>query len=265
LKLSKINIYPIKSVTGFSLKESIVEPQGLADDRLYMLVDNNGLFITQRKYHQLALVNSEIINNKLIINAPNCKALEISLDDFSPEITTVTVWKDSCEVFIANNKVNQWFTQYLNFSVRLVKYNKVMPRKSDPDYSQENDIVSFADGFPLLLTSSESLKDLNSRLETAVTMNHFRANLVIDGFSEFEEDHWKKIKIGTINFDVVKPCSRCILTTINPATGVKNTEREPLKTLTEYRKEKGGVMFGMNLIPRSHGIISMNDKVLVLK
>jgi len=262
--LSDIRIYPVKSLTGISVQSSQVFPYGLDKDRLLMLIDDNGLFITQRKYTQLALVDTYLENDKLKITAPNFSDLMISEDEFSLETTYVKIWRSECDGFVAKEKINQWFSEYLNTSVRLVKYNHKKPRASNPRYSKGHDIVSYADGYPLLAISQSSLDDLNSRLEVPVTMNRFRPNIIADGCQAYAEDNWKKIKIGGVEFDAVKRCDRCILTTIDPNTGIKNESREPLTTLTQYRREIGGVVFGMNLIPRSSGAIKINDTIEII-
>jgi len=265
MKLSAINIYPIKSLTGLSLNQSSVELQGLKSDRLMMLVDQNGMFITQRKYHQMALVKTEVIGNTLLINAPNLETLKITDQDFSGKNIDIKIWNDECTAELANEFISEWFSQYLKTPVMLVKYVSSKPRKSDPAFSNESDIVSFADGFPLLAISEASLDNLNQKLAVPVTMKHFRPNLVIQDAKAYAEDYWKVIKIGDVIFDAVKLCSRCILTTVDPITGIKNTEREPLKTLTSYRKMDAGVMFGMNLIPRNKGLISTQDEVIIIE
>jgi uncharacterized protein YcbX len=138
-------------------------------------------------------------------------------------------------------------------------------RGVDPDYGQVGDEVSFADGFPLLLISEASLADLNGRLETPVSMRRFRPNLVVDGERAYAEDQWRRIRVGDVEFEGAKNCSRCVFTTIDPDTGVKDPTREPLRTLGGYRrKPQGGVYFGQNLIPRSGGAIHVGDRVEIL-
>jgi uncharacterized protein YcbX len=258
MKLTSINIHPVKSLAGISVNSAQVNPYGLLNDRNMMLVDDNGIFISQRKYPQMALIKTKLLNNVLTVSAPNMS--EITLNEFSHRSILVDVWGDACHGFVAQEKINQWFSQYLDFSVKLVKYDHQQPRVTDPQYSQANDIVSFADGFPLLVISQASLDDLNTRLNTPVTMKHFRTNLVIDGCEAYAEDNFKNLKIGNIEFEAVKPCSRCVLTTVNPKTGIKSSDTEPLRTLSQYRKTDKGVIFGMNLIPRGKGSIKLGDE-----
>jgi len=264
MKVSDIRIYPIKSIAGILLNQAQVEPQGLANDRLMMLVDDNGFFITQRKYPQLALIKTQLREQSLSLCVPMFPELLISKDDFSSQLLKVVIWKDECSGYVANNNINEWFSKYLGFSVRLINYSIERPRKTDPNYSIDSDIVSFADGFPLLAIAQSSLSDLNTRLTDPVTMTYFRPNVVVEGCEAYAEDLWKRIKIGKVEFEAVKRCSRCVLTTINPNTGIKHPAGEPLKTLSNYRKNTAGVLFGMNLIARSSGDIAIGDKVEIM-
>jgi len=259
--LTGIRMYPVKSLAGIDLDQTEVQLQGLQDDRLFMLVDENGLFITQRKYPQLALINVKITQGGFNFVATNSTPLNIGSANFQSETVPVKIWQDHCLGIVADEKTNQWFSRYLGFPVRLIQYNHQAPRASDPNYSNPDDIVSFADGFPLLVISQASLNDLNSKLETPVSMTNFRPNIIIDGCDAFAEDDWKQIRIGEVIFDAVKRCSRCVLTTVDPETGIKSENGQPLKTLSQYRKAEGGVFFGMNLIPRSAGTIQVNDMV----
>lgn len=262
IQLSDIFTYPVKSLSGISLQQANVTPIGLLNDRTLMLVDQHGQFISQRKYPQLALLKTSFNAQSLEVTN-HSEQLIISDSDFEKTME-VEVWGDKCFANKANKKVNQWFSHFLGISVALVKYDQNRPRAIAPDYSIPGDNVSFADGFPLLLTSMASLDDLNQRLDLPVSMLHFRPNVVIQGCSAFEEDNWKQIRIGQVKFDLAKPCSRCILTTVNPQTGVRRSDGEPLKTLAQYRKGNGGVYFGMNLIPRNKGIIQLGDSIEII-
>lgn len=270
MQLTEIYIYPVKSLVGDSLKQSQVTPLGLKNDRLMMLVDDNGLFISQRKDPQLALIKVTFNEQGIIFNAPHLadpkqQTIHLELKDFTHKKVPVEVWGDHCFGYEAPTEINQWFSHYLNKNVRLINYSHETPRPSDPEFSKAGDVVSFADGFPLLLIGENSLNDLNDRLEQPVTMQSFRPNLVVDGIEAFAEDDWQQIKIGDVVFDLVKPCSRCVLTTVDPKTGIRRSDGEPLKTLAKYRRAAGGVIFGMNLIPRNQGTISINDKVILIQ
>jgi len=263
IRLSEIIIYPIKSLAGISLLNSQVNPEGLKQDRLMMLVDDNSLFITQRKFPQLALLNIELISSGIVVSMSDSSSIEINEESFSEEKTDVRIWKDNCIAFVANTEINLWFSRFLNISVRLIKYDHSYPRAIDQDFSKPDDIVSFADGFPLLVISQSSLDDLNSQLDMPVSMKNFRPNLVVKGCAAFTEDSWKKIKIGEIVFDAVKLCGRCIMTTVDPQHGKRSQDGEPYQTLSKYREIEGNVCFGMNLIPRDKGMLSTGETIRI--
>jgi len=259
MSLSEISIYPIKSLAGVSLSKSEVYPEGLKRDRMMMLVDENGLFISQRKFPQLALLKVALTATGVKISMPDSNSIEIGDASFLEDKMDVRIWSDHCVTFVAIGEINLWFSQFLDAPVRLIKYDNKNPRATDPKYSNQNDIVSFADGFPLLIISQASLDDLNSKLDEPVSMRNFRPNLVVNNCEAFAEDSWNRIKIGAITFEAVKLCSRCIMTTVNPLSGKKSERGEPYKTLSQYRLIEGKVCLGMNLIPRNKGLIAVGD------
>ena len=264
IKLQSISIYPIKSLAGYDCNTALVEKQGLKDDRLTMLVDEKGVFITQRAYPQLALLKAQFKEQQLIVKAQNGDPIMIDQEAFKASEQAFSIWQDRVMGRVADKTTNQFFSDYLNKKVRLIQYDKQQPRATDVIYSKADDIVSFADGFPLLLLNQASLDDLNQKLETPVTIQNFRGNLIIEGAKAYAEDHWKKIRIGNIEFDMVKPCSRCVMTTNDPQKGILSASKEPLKTLAKYRNFPKGIMFGVNLIPRSFGEIKKGGKLEVI-
>ncbi len=265
LKVTEINIYPIKSTQRIALRESKVLPRGLPWDRRWMLVDDRGRFITARDHPRLAMVRTVVKEGVLEVHADGGNALEVPLQPPDRVFTSVTVWRDLCDAHMVGAEADAWFSDYLGLSCRLVQMTDELVRGVDLDYGKADDEVSFADGFPLLLISQASLADLNLRLETPVSMRRFRPNLVVDGERAYAEDQWRQIRVGEVEFAGVKNCSRCIFTTIDPDTGVKDPNTEPLRTLGSYRRRpQGGVYFGQNLIPRSGGVIHVGDKVEIL-
>lgn len=260
--LSGLYIYPVKSCKGISLKEVTVEAKGPRWDRRWMLVDNQGRFITQRKYHSLALVSVQVNGQDLLITFPNGASHKIAISSQGKEVE-VEVWKDKCKAINLSHEIDRAFSEFLGVECRLVFIPDDAVRPVDPKYAtQTTDQVSFADGFPFLIISEASLAELNSRLETAVPMNRFRPNLVISGCEPFEEDTWKRIQIGGLQFEIVKPCARCVVTTVEQSTGIKGLE--PLQTLATYRKREKGIMFGQNAIHLSEGLLKLGDKVEIL-
>jgi uncharacterized protein YcbX len=265
MKVTEINIYPIKSTRRIALPQSEVLPRGLPWDRRWMLVDAEGRFITARQYPTLALVQTNVKDDVMQVRAARRSMLQLPLQPPDGQITSVTVWHDVCDAVPAGAEADAWFSDYLGLSCRLVQMSDELVRGVNPDYGQAGDEVSFADGFPLLLISEASLNDLNSRLQTPVSMRRFRPNLVVDGERAYQEDQWRRIRVGDVEFEGVKNCSRCVFTTIDPDTGVRHPDKEPLRTLGRYRrKPQGGVYFGQNLIPRSGGVIHVGDKVEIL-
>ncbi len=265
MKLTEINIYPIKSTRRIALNESEVLPRGLPWDRRWMLVDTGGKFMTARKYPSLAVVNTHLDGVSLRVSVNGKTELVLPLQVQDSDLTKVTIWRDQCDAVPAGREADEWFSDYLGVECHLVRMTDDLVRGVDPDYGRPGDEVSFADGFPLLLISEASLKDLNTRLEQPVSMRRFRPNLVVDGDLPYAEDNWRRIRIGEVEFEGVKNCSRCIFTTIDPDTGVKDPGSEPLRTLSTYRRRpEGGVYFGQNLIPRSAGVVRVGDEVEVL-
>jgi hypothetical protein len=265
MKVTEINIYPIKSTRRIAVRESEVLPRGLPWDRRWMLVDAAGSFITARQHPTLARVQTDIKHDVLQVSVEGRNTLQLPLQPPDTQIACVTVWQDVCDAVLAGAQADAWFSAYLGLPCRLVQMTDELIRAVNPDYGQAGDEVSFADGFPLLLISEASLNDLNSRLQTPVSMRRFRPNLVVDGQGAYEEDRWRRIRVGDVEFEGVKNCSRCVVTTIDPDTGVKDPHKEPLRTLATYRRQaQAGVYFGQNLIPRSGGVIHVGDRVEIL-
>lgn len=263
-KLTQIFIYPVKSLNGISLSESDVEERGLKYDRRWMLVDSQNEFITQRNFPQLTLIDIKLKGDKLILKhrVKTLEPLEISTIDFPAKLIRVKIWNDICEALEYNNEINTWFSRAINFNCKLVYMPVDTERKTNLKYYSQSKNVSFADAFPFLIIGEESLKLLNSKLNEKVSIENFRPNLVFDGGAAHDEDKWKNILIGNLEFVNVKPCSRCVITTINLSTGIKG--KEPLKTLAAYRYQNNKVMFGQNLIGLSTGKIKVGDKIFLL-
>lgn len=264
--LSEINIYPVKSLGGIGLQDSQVEERGLQFDRRLMLVDEKNEFLTQREYPKMATILLKIAEDGLIAsNSGN--EISIPFEPDSDEKAMVKIWNSRVKAIIYGDEINEWFSRLLKTNCRLVSMPEDTKRKVNPFYAVRKfkDIVSFADGYPFLLIGENSLADLNEKLEKPLPMNRFRPNLVIKDSEAFAEDSWKKIKIGNTIFHVVKPCARCVMTTIEQSTGEKNGQ-EPLKTLAKYRNQNGKVLFGQNLIAENAGeILKVGDRVEILE
>jgi len=175
-----------------------------------------------------------------------------------PELNA-QIWNDRVKVLAVPGPYHPWFSSRLGISCKLVSFPEENPRPVDPDYRLAEEHVSLADGYPVLIIGQASLDDLNRRLEKPVPMNRFRPNLVFLGGEPYEEDSWKTFSVGKNRFAAVKPCSRCVLTTVDQDTGEKG--REPLLTLSRYRKNGENIYFGENAIPIDNYEIFENDEI----
>jgi uncharacterized protein YcbX len=278
MKISGINIYPIKSLKGIALNESIVEKRGLQFDRRWMLVDENGEFFTQREFPKMAIISTEINKNGLQVSAESFEDLLIPFEENAKETIKVRVWQSVCDAIVSDNIINEWFSEVLETNCKLVYMPENSERNVNELFNKNNDIVSFADGYPLLVIGESSLNDLNEKLEEKLPMNRFRPNLVVSGSESFAEDNWKKIKIGETIFRSSKPCERCVITTIDQSVG-NFSGKEPLKTLAKYRMAKEvfpenytflglretSVLFGQNLIAENFGEkVKIGDSIKIL-
>lgn len=262
-KLHEIWTYPVKSLQGVALNTANVEDRGLQHDRRWMLTDDKGMFITQRKYPQLAMVRLKWNKNQIVLQHTKQRQVFFSTNQTSSKKIEVQVWKATCEAVEVSEEINQWFSELLQKDCKLVYMPATTRRIVDPDYAPQNTITGFADGFPFLLISQASLDDLNSRMEIPIPMDRFRPNLVVSGTKPYEEDTWKMIRIGNIVFQVAKPCARCVFTTIDQETGIQG--KEPLKTLSTYRKADNKILFGQNLVQLQTGKIQEGDRVEIIE
>lgn len=267
LRLSALYRYPLKSGKGEALQQIGLDKLGLDGDRRWMLVDEaSGRFLTQRAVAQMsqlsALWNAE---GGLTLQAPGHPAIDIALPGNDAELRGVTIWRDTLRVPDAGDAAAAWVSQFIGKPTRLVQIPLERARTTEAGFGKDDDQVAFADGFPLLLIGQASLEDLSQRVGRPLEMLRFRPNLVIEGSEAFAEDRWKRIRIGEVEFRVVKSCSRCILTTIDPQTGERSADREPLATLQKYRAEADGAMFGQNLVNDGSGRLEVGMPVTVLE
>lgn len=265
LTVTQLNIYPVKSCAGISLSTLAINEWGPEWDRRMMVTDSEGAFLTARKYPQLLQVRTAIRMQGLMLSVPGKSSLTIDLpvekDDTVGRIDT-KVWRDQVEAQRISRAADQWFSELLRCPAQLVFMPETHYRQVDPDYFSQQQRVSFADSFPFLLTHQNSLDELNQRLPTPLPMSRFRPNIVIDGDAPWAEDRWQKLRIGGLNFAVVKPCSRCIMTTFDVDTLAPS--KEPLKTLGTYRRTDSGIIFGQNLVHLEYGVLRVGDEVEIL-
>ena len=267
LRLSALYRYPLKSAKGEHLPKAALDKLGVVGDRRWMLVDEaTGRFLTQRTDPQMSQL-SALWNaaGGLTLSAQGFEALDVEVPEPEKDLRGVTIWRDTLRVPDAGDMAADWLSRFIKKPIRLVHVPVQRARTTEAGYGRDDDKVAFADGYPLLLIGQASLDDISSRVGRPLEMLRFRPNLVIEGSEAFAEDGWKRIRIGDVEFRVVKPCSRCILTTIDPQTGVRDEQREPLATLMSYRKQEGGTMFGQNLVNDSNGVLEVGMPVTVLE
>jgi uncharacterized protein YcbX len=263
ITLSSLIYYPIKACRGFEVTSWRVERMGLEHDRRMMVVTPEGESLTQREHPRLAWVIPQLNDGTLTLSAPGFDSIQLPVQSTGLP-WPVNIWKSKgVQAIDQGDDAASWFSDWLGASVRLVHIADGYKRRINEDYTvAPDDHTAFADGYPILLISEESHCDLNTRLETPVLLNRFRPNIVVKGCEPFAEDTWKCIRIGEVELAVVKPCARCVVTTIDKETLEKG--KEPLKTLGKYRKHKLGAVFGENVIPLNKGRLQLGMSVEVL-
>jgi uncharacterized protein YcbX len=244
-KLTHIFIYPVKGLPGIELPESLVLPKGLQFDRRFMLVDEEGSFITQRQVNSLVSFQLQLNGDKLIITHPSkSEGIVLSLTPTDGVSIEVKVWGDLVLAIEPNATFSEWFSDCIHAQCKLVFMPEDTKRLLEQKFNRGEDTVSFADGYPFLLTNSASLAYLNAKLDEPIRMNRFRPNFVFDGAEAFEEDHIDEFYLGDLLFKATRACGRCKVITIDQASGEQGME--PLKTLQSFRANQNNVYFGEN-------------------
>jgi len=261
LKVSDLYIYPIKSLRGIKVNHAEVTDRGFKHDRRWMLVDDNNRFISQREVARMALLKVAIEDDGLKVSF-NETSVTIPFRVENKVFVQVTIWDDSCKAQLIDTTIDQWFTDVLGKRCRLVYMPDKSLRETDPKYTPDGYITSFADAYPFLLISQASLNNLNSRMDIELHMDRFRPNIVIEGSSPYQEDTMNQLAINGVNFSGVKLCARCNIPTIDQQTA--KAGKEPSKTMAKYRLKNNKIYFGQNLISSGTGLISIGDNVDVL-
>ncbi|HTE31828.1 MAG TPA: MOSC N-terminal beta barrel domain-containing protein [Chryseolinea sp.] len=259
LKLTQIWIYPIKSLGGIPLTEAKVMGKGLQHDRRWMLVDSDDVFLTQRDHPLMALFKLTIDEEKITITYKGDQAYLPLTQSINAVQRAVRIWDDVIMAYEVSDALTNWFTERMGMECHLMAFPEANPRQVDPDRVQPCEHVSLADAYPFMIIGQSSLDDLNKRLVEPVSIKRFRPNFVFTGGEAYEEDLWKDFTIGPNKFSGVKPCARCVLTTVDPETGSKGTE--PLRTLATYRKRNNKIFFGQNVVARERAFIRVGDVI----
>ena len=257
MSLESIHVYPVKSCAGTAPREAVLAETGFDLDREWMVVDDSGRFVTQRELPRMALVRTTLKSDELILRAPGMLAVHVAVDRVE-ERTTVEVWNDRVTAFDMGALAAQWFSDFLGRPLRLARLDPEAPRRADPRWTGAIEAANaFQDGFPLLVTSAASLAEVNRRLAAngaaAISAARFRPNLVLGGIDAHGEDHLDEISFATaegpVRLKLVKPCVRCLIPDVDPATGA--TGHAVGDVLAGYRADPrmgGGLTFAMNAI-----------------
>ncbi|MFJ5304641.1 MOSC domain-containing protein [Streptomyces sp. NPDC088350] len=269
-ELRSIHVHPVKALRGFSPREALVEPWGLAGDRRWALIDGGGKVVTQREHPRLALAAAELLpGGGVRLSAPGRDPLTVPVPEPAATVA-MEIFGTKVDAVPARDTAHTWCSDYLGLGVRLVHMDDPATRRPvDPDFALPGETVGFADGYPLLLTSEASLEALNSLIsqgdypaEGPLPMNRFRPNVVVAGTAAWAEDDWSGVAIGEVVFRVAKMCGRCVVTTTDQDTAERG--KEPLRTLAGHRRIGGKLVFRQNLVPRSTGTIRVGDPVRIL-
>lgn len=258
-RISELYIYPVKSLGGIPVRSAKVMQKGLEHDRRWMLIDEENVFLTQRIHNHMALFRMSVGDNGFRVSFEG-DHLDIPFTMGGDPIRA-RIWDDEVTVQEVSYAHSEWFSKNIGIRCRLVAFPEENARAVDPKYRVADDHVSLADAYPLMIIGQSTLDDLNERLKKPVPMNRFRPSFVFTGGDPFDEDQWRRFSIGESSFAGVKPCKRCVLITVDQATGIKGIE--PLATLSTYRRRDNGVYFGQNVIPTKLGQISIGDEIIV--
>ncbi|MCQ4195276.1 MOSC domain-containing protein [Streptomyces parvulus] len=270
-RLQSIHVHPVKAFRSLSLREVVMEPWGPAGDRRWMLIDDGGKVVTQRKQPRLALAAAELLpGGGVRLSAPGMEPLTVPVPRGACTVPA-QLFRDKVDVLPADDAAaHAWCSAFLGAEVRLVHLDDPARRRPvDPRYALPGETVTFADGYPLLLTTTASLDALNSLIakdghaaEGPLPMDRFRPNLVVSGTTPWAEDGWSRVAVGEVVLRVAKPCGRCVVTTTDQTTAGRGTE--PLHTLGLHRRLDGKLVFGQNLVPAGPGTVRVGDPVRIV-
>ena len=261
--ISQLFYFPVKSLKGSKLDVMSIDEFGPQWDRRFMLVDKTGRFVTQRQLPKMGQISASINENTLVFTFDEQHRL-VNLKDLNAidQYMDVKVWGDEVRARLINGEINAWLSEILNREVLLCYMGDDTHRQVDLEFAQKGDRASFSDGFPFLIISEASVEFLANELGRKLALERFRPNIIVGGCDAFSEDQWKKIKINGVEFDIVKPCSRCVIPTLDLATSAK--QPDVMQVMLKHRKQGKNVMMGQNAIHRGLGEINVGDLIEVL-
>lgn len=261
MRVEAIYVYPVKAAKAVRVQEARLAATGLEHDRTFMIVDSKGEFLTQREHPNMAAIAAVIEGDTLVLTGIDRRPVAVPLRASGPAVRA-TVWDDAVDAIDCGPLVAGMLTNHIGTAARLVRFADGATRQVDRRYADEGDHVSFADAFPVLVTTTASVDAVGAESGTPSDALRFRPNIVVSGERPFEEDEWSKITVGECEIDLVKPCSRCVVLDVDPARGVKAPG--VLAALARVRPATNNkVYLGMNGIPRSLGVVRAGDIVRV--
>lgn len=267
MHIDSLFIYPVKSMRGYQVSELELASRGPVGDRRWVVIDaNTHRCITQRDTTRLATITAIMTDKGLTLSAPTAELIGVAYPSDQMAYNDIRIWKDKhCLGFDAGDDIARWLSHYLERNVRLAWQPDHAMRATSENYSQPGDHVSYADGYPLSITTTASLAALQAHMKEVIPMDRFRPNIVLGRTAPFEEDILKQIQIRNVVLDVVKPAPRCVMTTLDQQTGEQTCSKEPLHTLKALRLGKRGIFFSQNAIARTHDVIRSQQTVEVIK
>jgi len=259
ITITNLFTYPLKSAKGIHINTTNITQSGFEFDRNFAIVNNKNKIITARENTKLLHISTSIIDRNICLKYQN-EIFTIHIEDFETENTEIILFKkNTCGKLLSNNSINNWLSKILEEDCRLIKIDTNNQRKA----KNTDTNIAFSDAYPVHLVNTASINDLNRKLNTPISDNRFRPNIIISNAEAYEEESWKSISIGNCIFDVIIHTQRCSLITVDSLSLEKNQQQEPLRTLALHKRGHQKVNFGMYLIPRNNGIITKNDKIIV--
>ena len=263
--LASLHVYPVKSCRGFAPAAWDVDRLGLAFDRAFMVVDAaSGAALTQRDEPRLARVATALGGGEQRLEAAGAGGVRVPLEPADGPRRRVRVWRHEGDGVDQGEPAARWLSELLGRAVRLVRTPPDHARRVNPERSPLEAHTAFSDGYPFLVVSNAALDSLNARLATPLEVARFRPNLVVAGCAPHAEDGWRRVRVGALELRLVKPCDRCLVTTVDPERGERDGP-EPLRTLARYRRRDGAVWFGQNALALGTGRLAVGAKVEVLE
>jgi len=261
MKITALYVYPVKGAAPIALNDARLDTFGIVHDRRWMVVNERGEFMTQREDAQLGQIGTAVEGAALVLRSSRAASIALPLQP-SGKKTRVRVWNDTVAAIDCGDDAAEFLAAHMGYTARLLYMPESTHRQADLEFATVGDRVSFADGYPMLLVGEGSLAALNARLEEPIPMMRFRPNVVVSDTAPYEEDTWRRIVLGDVACEVVKPCARCQVPTIDQSTATAG--KEPMRTLATYRRWRNNVWFGQNVVHRGTGALHVGDSVEVL-